>query len=570
MNKSDNQESRKPFFYLPAWRYFINFYRGQYRLLLLNAIGSAAQSLLILPTLLLIRFAFDKAIPQKNINLLVLIGLSIFAFRLANSGISLWLRATNVNIIRTVIFNLRVDILRRLYDFSRTFHTRVDQEALHARIVQDTERLNSVSDALVSRLLPSLFTSVGLCLVLLYYNWILLLVLCSIFPLIFLTNRYIATMVKERVQVFQRAFEAFSKGMLFVLRHMDLTKIQSAEREEIERQTENIETLQDTTKRMTYIYAISGQTQQILTGISGILIIIVGGAAIARGSMTIGELLSFYVAAGFLYGQLNNITSSVTDIIAGNESVVTLYSLAQTEETEPYHGREKIRFKGSLFLESISFEYDDQPILRNLNLIVNPHSTVAIIGPNGAGKSTIIKLILGFYCPSDGHLYADKVPYEELDITHLRRSIGVVMQNPTLFSGTILENIGYGAPVFERQQITRASTLALADEFIRQLPEGYDTQVGEDGVLLSGGECQRIAIARALLRRPRLLILDEPTNHLDRDAVGQLMNNLLGLDERPAILIISHDMSVVSHADEVYQLENGILTSYSPVTVVAS
>ncbi len=143
------------------------------------------------------------------------------------------------------------------------------------------------------------------------------------------------------------------------------------------------------------------------------------------------------------------------------------------------------------------------------------------------------------------------------------------MQNPTLFSGTILENIGYGASVFERQQIIRASRLALADEFIQQLPEGYDTQVGEDGVLLSGGECQRIAIARALLRRPKLLILDEPTNHLDRAAVRQLMNNLESLEDCPAILIISHDMSVVSHADEVYQLVNGVLIPYSPVTVVA-
>lgn len=341
MNKSNGQESHKSFFYLPAWRYFIKFYQGQYRLLLLNAVGSAAQSLLILPTLFLVRFAFDKVIPQKDVNLLIIIGLGIFAFRLANSGISLGLRAVNINIIQTAIFNLRVDILRKLYDFSRAFHTGVDQKTLHARIVQDTERLSNVSDALVSKLLPSLFTSLGLCFVLFYFNWTLFLVMGSIFPVVFLTNRYIGVMVKERVRVFQRAFEVFSKGILFVLRHMELTKIQSTERAEIERQTKNIERLQNTTKRMAYIYAINGQIQQILTGISGILIIIVGGGTIARSSMTIGELLSFYVAAGFLYSQLNNITSSITDIVAGNESVVTLYNLVQTEETEPYRGKKK-------------------------------------------------------------------------------------------------------------------------------------------------------------------------------------------------------------------------------------
>ncbi len=567
MHKTEKQELQKSFFDAAAWRYFGKFYQGQYRPLILNSIVSAAQSLIVVPTLLLIRYAFDYAIPQRNFNVLVLIGIGIFTLRLANSGVSLWLSARNINIIRTAIFRLREDLLIRLYKFSRAFHTRVDQKTMHARIVQDTERLSNMSGALVSRIMPSLFTGLALCFVLLSFNWFLFLVMVLIVPALFLANRYTSKLVKKRVYVFQRAFEKFSKGMSFVLRYMDLTRIQFAEHQEIERQTMTLMDLRDTSKRMAFIYAVHAQSQRIIMGISGIVILIVGGAGVAAETMTIGEFLSFYVAASFLNGRVNTITSSVADIIAGNESMVTLHRLAETKDIKPYYGKKQIQFKGFLSLESVYFKYDVQPVLENVNLRVNPDSKIAIIGSNGTGKSTIIHLILGFYKPCRGKLCADNVPYEEVNIECLRRSIGVVTQHPPLFPGTILENIAYGAPALDREQIITASRYALADEFIQQLPEGYDTQIGEDGVLLSGGECQRIAIARALLRRPKLLILDEPTNHLDRAAVGKVMNSLDNLEECPAILLISHDMGVVSHATEVYQLDKGVLVSHVPVSL---
>ncbi len=562
MNKSNNQESRTSFFDLNAWRYFINFYQGQYKRLAFSAAASSAQSLIIIPSLLLIRYVFDEAIPQKNIHLLVLIGIGIFTFNLVNSAISLWIRSITIDIIRIAIFKLREDLLSRIFMFSRSVYSRLDLKTTHARIVQDTERLSNMSDALVSKLLPSFFISLALCLILLFLNWFLFLVVISIFPVLFFANRYTGKIVKKKVYIFQRSFETFSKGVLFVLRYMDLTKTQTAEFQEMNRQNKILKELKTRTGKMAFIYAVHGQVQSTLTGLSGITILVVGGYSVATQSITIGEFISFYVAMRYLNGRVSIITASIPNIIEGNESLVILHQIVKAKDVQPYHGKKHIQFKGCISIESVSFSYDDHTVLENVSLNLHPHSKIAIIGANGTGKSTITQLILGFYRPNNGYLYADNIPYEELDIVQLRKYIGVVMQDPPLFSGTILENISYGIPVFDRKQIINAARLAMADEFIQKLPEGYDTEIGEEGILLSGGERQRLAIACALLRQPKLLILDEPTNHLDKAAVGQLMDSLDNLDGRPAILMISHDLGVVSHADEVYQLEKGILVPH--------
>jgi len=568
MDKLTHQKSSASFFDKAAWRYFAGFYKGQYKRLAFSSVISSVQSLIIIPTLLLVRYVFDEAIPQKDIHLLVLSGIGIFVFRLANSGISLWIRSININIIRTVIFKLREDILTTIYGFSRSTYTSFDQKTTHARIVQDTERLSNMSDSCVSNLLPSLFGSLALCVILLFLNWFLFLIVSLIFPVLFLANRYTGKLVKERVYLFQRAFEKFSKGILFVLRYMDLTKNQTAEEGEITRQTKILEELSTRTGMMGFIYAVHGSVQSNLTGLSGIIILVLGGYSVASQSITLGEFISFYVAMGYLNSRVDTITTSIANIIAGNESMVTLYDMVKTKDVQPYHGKKHIPFKGSISLESVSFRYDDSPVLEDTNLVLHPHAKTAIIGPNGSGKSTITQLILGFYRPITGNIFADNIPYDDLDIVELRRYIGVVMQSPALFSGTILENISYGASAYDKNQVIHAARVAMADEFVSKLPQGYDTEIGEDGVRLSGGERQRLAIARALLRRPKLLILDEPTNHLDRAAVSELMESLDNLVDRPSILMISHNAGVVGHADEVYQLEKGVLIPYrAPQTV---
>jgi len=247
----------------------------------------------------------------------------------------------------------------------------------------------------------------------------------------------------------------------------------------------------------------------------------------------------------------------IPNLIAGNESLNALHDLLRTNANLPYTGQQLIQFSGRVQYDSVCFGYLEQPVLKGIDLVIEPSQIVAIRGPNGAGKSTLAHLLLGFYRPQQGRLLADGLPYEQLDIASLRRGIGVVMQDPIIFPGTIRENILYGHADATEAALEQAAKLATAHDFIQQLPKGYETFVGEEGVMLSGGQRQRIAIARALLRQPKLLLLDEPTNHLDTRVIHQLLQNLQSLQPAPTILIISHDAEVINIAQYIYTMRDG-------------
>jgi ABC-type bacteriocin/lantibiotic exporter with double-glycine peptidase domain len=542
---------------LPAWRYYTQFYRGFHRWLIVSVVIAAAQSAVYLPIALLVRTVFDRVIPKHDFGLLLYIGLAILALYLVDAALTLYTRYLGLRITKHAIQRFRDELLKRLYTYSRSFYTEADRSQLHASVVQDTERLDVMTNALVVQFLPAFITSLALSAVLVILNWYLFLALISVLPVLYGLNLWLSRLVRERTRLFQRSFESFSKGVLFVLQMMDLTTIQSAESFELERQRRHLDELRRSSTDMAWLQTAYGLLQNSVVTVSGVIILIVGGYAVSTGGMTLGDLLSFYVVVGLLKGSFGTIAYTLPQIIAGNESLVTLYNLTRIKETRPYSGTRQIKFGGHLELAGVGFQYDERPVIRDVELSLAPGSTVAMIGANGVGKSTLVSLILGFYRPQRGQIYADGVPFDELDLVSLRRQIGVVTQDPIIFPGTVAENIAYGCTECSSEQMHLAAEAAVATEFIGRLPKGYDTLVGEHGVLLSGGQRQRVAIARALLRRPSLLILDEPTNHLDVDNVRRLIASLKAMSDVRTILIISHHPDIVQASDHVYLIEDG-------------
>jgi ATP-binding cassette subfamily B protein len=206
------------------------------------------------------------------------------------------------------------------------------------------------------------------------------------------------------------------------------------------------------------------------------------------------------------------------------------------------------------------FRYrEEAPVLCGAAFEIRRGEQIALIGANGAGKSTIAHLIAGLYRPTRGGLFVNGVAYEEVDIRSLRARMAILPQNPFLFPGTIRDNLTYGPAAFGDAEVRQALEWSGASAFVADLAEGLDAEIGEHGILLSGGQRQKLVLARALLRQPDFLIFDEPTNHLDEDAITALLYNLARLPCRPAVLMISHDPVALRHASRAWRLEGGCL-----------
>jgi ABC-type bacteriocin/lantibiotic exporter with double-glycine peptidase domain len=553
---------------IPAsWRYYAKKYRGQGWPILASATLAALGFLFVIPSVMLVRVIFDRAIPRADFRLLALASVGIVALNLVTGGLSLLVRRIALNSTKRLICQIRADLLIKMYSISRRYFSETESSLIHSRIVYDSDRVDQMTNAILSELMPAAVCSVAVSVILVVLNWKLYLAIFCAGPVLLIINRQFARRVRLQVQRYHQSFHDFSHGILFMLRTIDLVRLQNTRELEVERQTRRMEGLREVSVRMAWLQAAYSISQQNMTAALLAVMLLVGGWALASHAMTMGSLMSFYFCLSLLSSYLRDLLSSAPLILDGSESLSELHGLLVLDDVEPYRGTQRISFQGNISFEQVRFGYRADDFLRGVDLELPAGSRIALIGPNGSGKTTLLHLLCGFYRPRAGRLLADGHPYDDIDMSELRESIGVVMQDPILFSGTIFENLVYGSPTATTEEVEWAAQMATAHEFIVSLLHGYDTIIGEGGALLSGGQRQRIAIARAILRRPRILLLDEPTNHLDVASVARVTANIHRLPDAPTIIVVSHDVHVVKNFDAVYEISNGHLTRKSDARV---
>lgn len=300
---------------------------------------------------------------------------------------------------------------------------------------------------------------------------------------------------------------------------------------------------------------------EILSQCLTIILMIMGGFMVIDGEMTIGNMVTVNGYLWMLNSPLRQAGWIINDLQRFLTAIEKIYKVYTTEPDikQPEHVVEKRKLKGSVTFDHVNYYTNDDTVLKDISFHVEPGQTVGIIGATGSGKSSLINLICRFYDVNQGRVLVDDIDVRNLNFQTLRGNIGIAMQDVFLFSDTIEGNIAYGNPDCTFEQVQAAAKIANADEFIREMPEGYDTIIGERGVGLSGGQKQRISLARAILKDPSIIILDDTTSAIDMETESMIQNELKKISDERTVFIIAHRISSIIHADQILVLDNGRL-----------
>lgn len=318
---------------------------------------------------------------------------------------------------------------------------------------------------------------------------------------------------------------------------------------------------QDAAFNSTRISTVYNTLGGVLSGIA--TAIVVGLAAIKNlnGAISIGELFVFIGYIGALFGPVNSIAATIQSALTITVRGERVFEIMDSEETvaeKPNAISPKV-IDGNIEFRNVSFGYGKNAVLRDFNFYIPGGKTVAIIGPTGAGKTSLISLLLRFYDPWEGEIYLDGYKLKDLKLETLRNNISLVLQDSLIFPITIKENIAFGDQDAPMEEVIRAAKIAQAHDFIMRLPEEYDTVPSEGGVSLSGGEKQRLSLARALLKKSPILILDEPTSAMDVETEAAIFRGLEEYASGKTVFIISHRLSVLRHVDVIMAIRNGTI-----------
>lgn len=300
---------------------------------------------------------------------------------------------------------------------------------------------------------------------------------------------------------------------------------------------------------------------EVLSQCLTIILMIMGGFMVIDGEMTIGNMVTVNGYLWMLNSPLRQAGWIINDLQRFLTAIEKIYKVYTTEPDikQPEHVVEKKKLKGSVTFDHVNYYTNDDTVLKDISFHVEPGQTVGIIGATGSGKSSLVNLICRFYDVNQGRVLVDDIDVRNLNLQTLRGNIGIAMQDVFLFSDTIEGNIAYGNPDCTFEQVQAAAKIANADEFIKEMPEGYDTIIGERGVGLSGGQKQRISLARAILKDPSIIILDDTTSAIDMETESLIQNELKKISDERTVFIIAHRISSIIHADQILVLDNGRL-----------
>ena len=538
-------------------------YIGKYKfILLLSIICAAVSSLLTLYVPILIGQAIDYIIGPGNVDFDSMAKLFVkIAVIVAVTALLQWLmNVFNNRITFNVVRDMRNTAFKKLQVLPFNYLDSHSNGETVSRVITDADQF---ADGLLmgfTQLFTGVVTIIGTLGFMIYINFWIALLVVVLTPMSFLLANFIA---KKTYTMFRKQSEARGEQTAFVDEMITNQKVTEA----YGHKKENQENFDKTNKNVAFYYfkatfysSFANPGTRFVNNIVYAAVTLFGAILAIRGNITVGILSSFLAYVTQYTKPFNEISGVVTELQNAVACAGRLINLIEEKEVAPDTEDKKLLEKanGKIDVKNVDFSYtDDKKLIENLNISVKPGMRVAIVGPTGCGKTTIINLLMKFYDVKSGEIYADDIPYSDINVKSLRSSFGMVLQDTWLKSGTILENITMGKPEASLEEAVEAAKRSHAHSFIKRLPEGYNTFIGSDGGNLSQGQKQLLCITRLMLVNPPMLILDEATSSIDTRTEIKIQNAFEILMKGKTTFIVAHRLSTIKNADLILVMNSG-------------
>jgi ABC-type multidrug transport system fused ATPase/permease subunit len=550
--------------YKRLWKYFRPYWRRELIAFLVMALLAVVA--LALPGA--IRYLIDDLIPSltaspdsaNNLHKVIYFGLFLLGIYLVQVLLT-WLRDYLSGYIgANIIADLRAMLFDHLQNLPLKFFQTHQVGEMMSRLLSDIAQIQSLFSFTLLVFLTNVFMLLAVFIYLVNINPIMTFVAIIPVPITILLSRLYGKKMNEIARKLQQTIAALSSRFQENFLSIKTVKAFGREKSEHKRVTEILRGMTKLYIRHSVTSSLSSNLVHFVNMIGPIVVLSWGTYLIAGGSMKLGALIAFYMLLSYLYSPIQDLSSVNIQVQTAMASVDRVFEYldlqpAVQEADDPLTIE---RMAGKIEFRDVFFQYEENGFrIENLNLTIRPKEKLAIVGPSGSGKTTIVNLIMRFYDPDAGAVRIDDVDLRKLTIRSLRGNISLVDQDPLLFRGPILNNIRYAVSEATTEQVTEAARAANIHDFISGLPNGYESEVGERGVTLSGGEKQRLCLARAIIGNPSILILDEATSALDSKSEQLIQEALEKILTDKTAIFIAHRLSTVQHADRIIVLDKG-------------
>jgi subfamily B ATP-binding cassette protein MsbA len=509
--------------------------------------------------------AINKIFIEKDQTLLMVIpALIIIVF--ASKGLSLYLaRTTMLSVAEDIKAIMQQDMSRSLISADTDYIDDKHTGKFISNLTYDVSLITSLVSTTILNLFKDSLTLIGLLSVMFYQNWKLSLIAIIMIPLATFAAKNLGKRIGKVSTEAQLESGFFNTHLIEIFKNHQLIKIFQQEENENSKLRKIINKLRDKTKKIGFIFVRATPIMETLTGIMIAALIYFAGKLVMSDELAVNNFFSFLAAMMLAYQPVRSLATLNMGISQGLSAASRILPIVDVENKikEKDTATNLLIEKGNIEFKNVIFKYEkgNTKVLKSVNLKIIGGEMNALVGHSGAGKSTILNLIPRFFDCSEGDILIDNQSIYNSSIFSLRNNISLVSQNTTLFDDTIKFNIKYANPNASDEEVISAAKNAFADEFIEKLPNKYDTIIGEDGVRLSGGEKQRLSIARAILKETPIILLDEATSSLDAETENKIQKGLSYLTKNKTTLVIAHRLSTILNSKKIFVIDNGKVVS---------